>query len=91
MVILDPDNPSKAPYVIRCESARIKFENPFRLEFGNELDWRVTPAAAIADKIIPRLTNNAGMNFALLNETGERCPVKPESFGSEVPNAGVLL
>lgn len=47
-----------------------------------------TPGAAIANKIIPRLINNAGMKFALLAETGERCPIESELFGSEAPNVG---
>lgn len=34
MIVSDPDDPEADPYVIRCESARIRFENPFRLEFG---------------------------------------------------------
>jgi len=34
-----------------------------------------TPAAAIADKIIPRLIEKAGMNFHLLTETGDRYPI----------------
>ena len=46
-----------------------------------------TPGAAIADKIIPRLIENAGMKFDLLTETGERCPVGDELFGSGAPNA----
>ncbi len=46
-----------------------------------------TPGAAIADKIIPRLIENAGMKFDLLTETGERCPVGAELFGSGAPNA----
>lgn len=46
-----------------------------------------TPGAAIADKIIPRLMENAGMNFTLLTETGERRPVGSELFGSGVPTA----
>lgn len=47
-----------------------------------------TPGAAIADRIIPRLIENAGMNFALLTETGDRCLIGSELFGSEAPNAG---
>lgn len=37
-----------------------------------------TAGAAIADKIIPRLVENAGMKFDLLPETGERCPIGSE-------------
>ena len=45
-----------------------------------------TPGAAIANKIIPRLIENAGMKFDVLTEAGERFPV--ESFsGSDEPNA----
>ncbi|MEO1241872.1 MAG: saccharopine dehydrogenase NADP-binding domain-containing protein [Pseudomonadota bacterium] len=47
-----------------------------------------TPAAAIANKLIPRLIENAGMKFALLTETGERCPIGPELFDSDESNAG---
>ena len=47
-----------------------------------------TPGAAIAEKIIPRLIENAGMKFALLTETGDRCSIGSELFVSEVPNAG---
>ncbi len=47
-----------------------------------------TPGAAIADKIIPRLIENAGMKFALLTETGERCLIGCELFGSEAPKVG---
>lgn len=44
-----------------------------------------TPGAAIADRIIPRLVENAGMTFALLTETGERCPL-----GSALSDSGTL-
>ena len=46
-----------------------------------------TPGAAIAEKIIPRLIENAGINFELLNETGERCSVGSLLFGSDTTNA----
>ncbi|QDT61416.1 Putative trans-acting enoyl reductase [Stieleria bergensis] len=46
-----------------------------------------TPAAAIAEKIIPRLIENAGIKFELLNEAGERCPVGSLLFGSDRTNA----
>ena len=46
-----------------------------------------TPGAAIADKIIPRLVENAGMKFDLLTEAGERCPVGSDLFGGDEPNA----
>ncbi len=39
-----------------------------------------TAGAAIADKIIPRLMRNAGMNFELVTETGDACPIGSESF-----------
>ena len=42
-----------------------------------------TPGAAIADKIIPRLIENAGMKFAILTETGDRYPIGSELFVSE--------
>jgi len=35
-----------------------------------------TPAAAIADMIIPRLIQNAGLQFRLVTETGDACPVR---------------
>ena len=47
-----------------------------------------TPGAAIAEKIIPRLLENAGMKFALLTETGDRCSIGVELYVSEVRNAG---
>jgi len=47
-----------------------------------------TSGAAIADKIIPRLIENAGMKFTLLTEKGERCPVGSEIFNRGVSNAG---
>jgi hypothetical protein len=47
-----------------------------------------TPAAAITEKLIPRLIENAGMKFALLTETGDRYPIGPELFVSESLNAG---
>ncbi len=34
-----------------------------------------TPAAALADRIIPRLIQNAGLQFRLVTETGDACPV----------------
>ena len=37
-----------------------------------------TPGAAIAEKIIPRLVENTGIQFALLGETGERRNIKSE-------------
>jgi short subunit dehydrogenase-like uncharacterized protein len=46
-----------------------------------------TPGAAIANKIIPRLVENAGMKFDLLTEAGERCPVGSDLFGGDEPNA----
>jgi short subunit dehydrogenase-like uncharacterized protein len=45
-----------------------------------------TPGAAIAEKIIPRLIENAGMSFERLNESGERCPVGSVLFGSDGAN-----
>ncbi len=47
-----------------------------------------TPGAGIADKIIPRLMENAGMSFALLTEKGDRCPLESELYGSEASNVG---
>ena len=46
-----------------------------------------TPGAAIAEKIIPRLIENAGIDFELLNETGERCPIGSVLFGSDTTYA----
>ncbi|NND96448.1 MAG: saccharopine dehydrogenase [Pirellulaceae bacterium] len=46
-----------------------------------------TPGAAIADKIIARLIENAGMKFDLLTETGERIPVGSEWFCSDALSA----
>ena len=46
-----------------------------------------TPAAAITEKLIPRLIENAGMTFALLTETGDRYPIESELFVSEQLNA----
>ena len=46
-----------------------------------------TPGAAIADKIIPRLIENAGMKFELLTETGDRRPVGSQSFVDDAPDA----
>jgi hypothetical protein len=47
-----------------------------------------TPGAADAEKIIPRLIDKAGMQFALFTETGDRCSIESELFVSEAPNAG---
>ncbi len=47
-----------------------------------------TPGAAIAEKIIPRLIENAGMKFALLTETGDHYPIGSEFLVSEALNAG---
>lgn len=47
-----------------------------------------TPGAAIADRIIPRLVENAGMNFALLTETGDRCLIGSDVFGRQASKAG---
>ena len=47
-----------------------------------------TPGAAIAEIIIPRLIENAGMKFDLLTETGERCNIGAELFVSEALNTG---
>ena len=44
-----------------------------------------TPGAAIADRIIPRLTENAGMSFHLLAQTGERCDPGGELFSNDAP------
>ena len=48
----------------------------------------LTPAAAIAKRLIPRLVENAGMKFAILTETGDRYPIGSELFVSEALNAG---
>lgn len=45
-----------------------------------------TPAASIAEKITPRLIENAGVNFELLNDTGERYPIGSVLFGSDTTN-----
>ena len=50
-----------------------------------------TPGAAIAERIIPRLIENAGMKFALLTETGDRCLIGSELFVSEALNSGESL
>jgi len=47
-----------------------------------------TPGAAIAEKVIPRLIKNAGMQFDLLTETGDRCSIGSELLVSEAPNTG---
>jgi saccharopine dehydrogenase (NAD+, L-glutamate forming) len=47
-----------------------------------------TPAAAIAARIIPRLIENAEMNFALIPDTGGLRPIDVQLFGREAPNAG---
>ena len=47
-----------------------------------------TPGAAIAEKIIPRLIENSGMQFALLTETGDRSLFESELFFSEAQKAG---
>jgi short subunit dehydrogenase-like uncharacterized protein len=47
-----------------------------------------TPGAAIAEKIIPRLIENAGMKFALLTETGGHYPIGSEFLVSEALNTG---
>lgn len=47
-----------------------------------------TPGAATAKRLIPRLIKNAGMKFALLTATGDRCLIGSELFVSEVLNAG---
>ncbi len=47
-----------------------------------------TPAAAIAEKLIPRLIENAEVKFALLTETGDRYPIASELFVREALNAG---
>ena len=43
--------------------------------------------AAIANKIIPRLIENAGMKFDLLTEAGEPSPVRSDLFCGDEPNA----
>ncbi|MGH1419837.1 MAG: saccharopine dehydrogenase family protein [Hyphomicrobiaceae bacterium] len=43
-----------------------------------------TPGAAIANQIIPRLIEKAGMQFALQTETGKRCLAASEIFASEI-------
>jgi short subunit dehydrogenase-like uncharacterized protein len=45
-----------------------------------------TPGASIAEKIIPRLVESAGMKFDLVTETGERSPVGFDLFGSNETN-----
>lgn len=47
-----------------------------------------TPGAAIAEKIIPRLIENAGMKYALQTEAGERYPIGSELLVGEALKAG---
>ncbi len=47
-----------------------------------------TPGAAIAEKIIPRLIKNAGMEFVLQTETGGRSSIESELFVSNMPDDG---
>ena len=42
-----------------------------------------TPGVAIADRIIPRLIENAGMNFYLMTETGDRSPLDSHLFSKK--------
>jgi len=46
-----------------------------------------TPAAAIAEKLIPRLIDKSGMTFDLLSETGSRYSIESDLFASETLNA----
>lgn len=45
MVIMNAEDPAAPPYVIRCDSARIRFEHPFRLELGARRPGRLVEAA----------------------------------------------
>ena len=45
LVWVDPENPDAERYVIRGRKARVRFENPVRLEFGAENPGRLVAAA----------------------------------------------
>ncbi len=50
-----------------------------------------TAGAAIADKILPRLMKNAGIDFALITETGDACPIGSQLCAKSKLNEAVEL
>jgi hypothetical protein len=69
----EPDQP---PYVIWCETARVQFERPFRLQFGAGSPGRLVAAAFDGQVVIsgPDGLRIQGQDFRFAEEYAERSP-----------------
>jgi hypothetical protein len=65
MVVMDPDHPDHPPYIVRCETARVEFENKFQLELGAGNPGRLVAAALDGPVVItgPDGLFISGQNF----------------------------
>ncbi len=68
--------PDKPPYVIWCESARVQFERPFRLQFGAGSPGRLVAAAFDGRVVIsgPDGLKLQGQDFRFAEEYADRSP-----------------
>lgn len=72
LVWSDPADPDAEPYVIRGRTARVKFENPVRLEFGSENPGRLIAAAIDGPVVVsgPNGLSIEGENFVFSEQAG---------------------
>jgi len=71
VVSLDRDDPSRRSYVMKCESARVRFENPFRLDLDAGSPGRLIAAALDGPVLIdgPDGLHLEGRNFVFSEES----------------------
>ena len=71
MIWSDPEHPDAQPYIIRCESARVQFERPFKVELDAESPGRLVSAALDGVVIItgPDNLEITGQNFVFSEES----------------------
>jgi hypothetical protein len=82
MVWMDPDHPDAPPYIVRCETARVQFENRFQLELGAGNPGRLVAAALDGTVAItgPDGLRIHGQNFVFSEESLHLYSDHPVSF-----------
>lgn len=71
MIWIDPEHPDAQPYIVRCESARVQFERPFKVELDAESPGRLVSAAldGVVSITGPDNLEITGQNFVFSEES----------------------
>ncbi len=71
MMWIDPDHQDAQPYIVRCETARVQFERPFKVELDAENPGRLVSAALDGVVVItgPDNLRVTGQNFVFSEES----------------------